>query len=95
MLDQKKQIPTQYIKVYTYMNILYTDIYYNIHSIYRYIPCIYTYIDVYLYIHSIYHTHNSICIVYTYIILIYTSIFAGFLRKRAAEPKRVCKTASA
>ena len=47
-----------------------------------YISCIYTYIDVYLYIHSIYHTHTSICIVYTYIILIYTGIFAGFRAAR-------------
>ena len=43
-----------------------------------YIPCIYTYIDVYLYIHSIYYTNTSICIVYTYISLIYTGIYAGF-----------------
>ena len=29
-----------------------------------------------------YHTHTSICIIYTYIILIYTGIFAGFRAAR-------------
>ena len=43
---------------------------------------IYIYRCMYLYIHSIYHTYTCICIVYTFIILIYTGIFAGFRAAR-------------